>query len=59
MFETRIPVTALDEARIGATAVIEIDRLDSVALRRLVEEVRNNEPLNVSAYNRTYHRHNR
>lgn len=59
MLETRIPVTALDEAPCGATAVIDIDRLDSVALRRLVEEVRSDEPLNVTAYNRTYHRHNR
>lgn len=35
---------------------------DSVALARLVEEVRSDrvgEPFSPTAYNRTYHRHNR
>lgn len=33
--------------------------LDSEALKRLVEEVENNEVLPSSGYNRTYNRHNR
>lgn len=33
--------------------------LDSVALARLLEEVRNDTAFNPSAYNRTYNRHNR
>lgn len=59
MLEDRISVPAPDETPYDATAVIDIAWLDSAALRRLVEEVRNDEPLNLTAYNRTYHRHNR
>lgn len=33
--------------------------IDSVALRRLIEEVRTSEPVASGAYNRTYNRHNR
>jgi hypothetical protein len=39
-----------------------VRRLDSVALARLVEEVRNpgdERAQSVAKYNRTYHRHNR
>jgi hypothetical protein len=32
---------------------------DSVALRRLIEEVELGEEVNRESYNRTYHRHNR
>ena len=38
---------------------VDVDDLSSVALRRLVEEVRNEEPSKVSGYHRSYHRHNR
>jgi hypothetical protein len=31
----------------------------SVALKRIIEEVRNNDPKQSGGYNRTYHRHNR
>lgn len=42
----------------SATLDIQVEK--SVALRRLIEEVRN-EPASIAAtaYNRTYHRHNR
>lgn len=33
--------------------------LDSTALSRILNEVRNDVPSNPSAYNRTYNRHNR
>lgn len=33
--------------------------IDSVALARLLDEVRNEEPVSTTAYNRTYNRHNR
>jgi hypothetical protein len=33
--------------------------LDSAALARLLDEVRNDTAFNPSAYNRTYNRHNR
>lgn len=33
--------------------------MDSVALQRLVEEVRTSEPVMTGNYNRTYNRHNR
>jgi hypothetical protein len=33
--------------------------IDSVALQRLIEEVRTSEPVMTGAYNRTYNRHNR
>jgi hypothetical protein len=33
--------------------------LDSVAIQRLVAEVRSEEPVVLSGYNRTYNRHNR
>ena len=41
---------------------LRLENIPSVALRRIVEEVRNegeNEFLESTAYNRTYHRHNR
>jgi len=33
--------------------------IDSVALQRLIEEVRTSEPVVTGSYNRTYNRHNR
>jgi hypothetical protein len=41
---------------------LDLDAVDSVALRRLIEEVRNTggpATADQTAYNRTYHRHNR
>jgi hypothetical protein len=38
---------------------IDIETIDSVALRRLIEEVRRGELTQTGAYNRVYHRHNR
>jgi hypothetical protein len=41
---------------------LDLDAVDSVALRRLIEEVRNSGgpgTADGTAYNRTYHRHNR
>ena len=39
---------------------VELTSIGSAALARLVEEVRNKgEPASSTAYNRTYHRHNR
>lgn len=48
----------------GATAVHEaIERtleIESVAVRRMIEEIRSGDPVPTSeAYNRTYNRHNR
>jgi hypothetical protein len=39
----------------------DVEVPSSAALRRIIDEVRNmsSEWLNVTAYNRTYHRHNR
>jgi hypothetical protein len=34
-------------------------KMDSVALQRLIEEVRTSEPVVFGNYNRTYNRHNR
>ena len=53
-----------NQARQEAKAVeVEIvvpqDGASSVALERLIEEVRVGTPANPALYNRTYHRHNR
>ena len=44
-----------------APKTVGLRPLDSVALARLIEEVRNTgkERLDATAYNRIYHRHNR
>ncbi len=44
-----------------APEVIDVNAIDSAALARLVEEVRNpgDQAVHATAYNRTYHRHNR
>ena len=54
--ETTSPPEEID----GKT--LDVDLSDSVALKRLINEVRNEAgpaPGHSSAYNRTYHRHNR
>jgi hypothetical protein len=41
---------------------LDLSLVDSVALRRLIEEVRRqkaDDPVDTTLYNRTYHRHNR
>ncbi len=38
---------------------IDIDKIDSAALKRLVAEVQDDRPEKSTGYNRTYHRHNR
>ena len=41
---------------------VKLENISSVALRRIIEEVRNNrkdQPVASTIYNRTYHRHNR
>ena len=41
---------------------VKLEKISSVALRRIIEEVRNNgkgQPVASTIYNRTYHRHNR
>lgn len=41
---------------------VDLPLLDSVALQRLIAEVRHQEgasPFDMTLYNRTYHRHNR
>jgi hypothetical protein len=44
----------------GSSSHVELPAIESAALARLVEEVRNGERCpSPTAYNRTYHRHNR
>ena len=53
------PIDTIREVRRQA---IDLDLSDSVALKRLIDEVRQQGhagPLDVTLYNRTYHRHNR
>ena len=57
-------MTELDPKAFAADAEpksIRLASIDSAALARLIEEVRNtgDGPVDVTAYNRTYHRHNR
>jgi hypothetical protein len=49
-------------AREAPTHDLDLDVVDSVAIRRLIEEVRNTggpATAEATVYNRTYHRHNR
>jgi hypothetical protein len=49
-------------AREAATDDLDLKVVDSVAIRRLIEEVRNTggtATVEATVYNRTYHRHNR
>jgi hypothetical protein len=46
----------------GQSAAIDLPRVDSVALQRLIAEVRQSDgeaPFDTTLYNRSYHRHNR
>ena len=38
---------------------LDVDKFDSPALARLIEEIRNDEPASTRSYDRSYHRHNR
>ena len=38
---------------------LDVDKFDSPALVRLIEEIRNDEPATTRSYDRSYHRHNR
>jgi hypothetical protein len=52
----------IDTLRDPRRQAIDLELSDSVALKRLIAEVRQHEhdgPLDVTLYNRTYHRHNR
>jgi len=53
------PIDTIRDARRQA---IDLELSDSIALKRLIAEVRQQDhdgPLDVTLYNRTYHRHNR
>lgn len=57
-------MTELDPKAFSAEAdpkTVGLKAIDSAALRRLIEEVRNtgDAAADATAYNRTYHRHNR
>lgn len=47
-----------DTVTLSAPAAPSLE-MDSVALQRLIEEVRTSEPVATGSYNRTYNRHNR
>lgn len=52
----------LDTARTEADCMpLELDLIHSVALQRLIDEVRSDQThiVDATTYNRTYHRHNR
>lgn len=49
-------------AKANDTPTLMPDKIDSVILSLLIEEVRNSgdqDHIQITAYNRTYHRHNR
>jgi hypothetical protein len=51
-------VESADTVTVSAPATPSLET-DSIALQRLIEEVRTSEPVVTSSYNRTYNRHNR
>ena len=51
--------TELREPQVVENSELDPTSMSSVALGRLIEEVRNGEATSPTAYNRTYHRHNR
>lgn len=60
MSEEKKPPADLDSPKLDAFILDENGVVDSVALKRLIEEVRlQNEPPSPNAYNRIYNRHNR
>jgi hypothetical protein len=42
-----------------ASPIIDVDKIPSLVLQRLIEEVRYERENNILAYNRTHNRHNR
>lgn len=54
-------MTQLQNLEVPETPLqVDLDSVESAALARLIEEVRNEErAMPITAYNRTYHRHNR
>lgn len=52
-------VEAAPKADFSAVFDVDVKTLSSVALARLVEEVRHDDPLAGKAYDRTHNRHNR
>jgi hypothetical protein len=54
-------VETIEEVQAPATDLLEIDvnKLPSPVLARLIEEVRNEEPSGIDAYSRFHNRHNR
>lgn len=52
----------IPQAPEAGSPAIDLPAVDSVALRRLIAEVRQSErqgPFDATLYNRSYHRHNR
>ena len=49
----------MSEADEKNALLIDLSKIESVALRRLIEEVQNNGAGTRTLYDRTYHRHNR
>lgn len=51
---------SFDGAQSGAESMeIDVSSLSSITLARLVDEVRNEEPMVAHSYDRTHNRHNR
>ena len=49
-----------DEVQAGADPIeVEVSSISSITLARLVDEVRNEEPMAAHSYDRTHNRHNR
>lgn len=61
MFEASFEalVEAAPQSEFSALCDVDVKSLSSVALARLVEEVRHDDPLVGKAYDRTHNRHNR
>lgn len=52
-------VEAAPQSELNGLLDVDVKALSSVALARLVEEVRHDDPLVGKAYDRTHNRHNR
>ena len=54
------PFDDFDAVQTGAESMeIDVSSLSSITLARLVDEVRNEEPMAAHSYDRTHNRHNR
>lgn len=54
------PFDSFNEAQAGEESMeIDVNSLSSITLARLVDEVRNEEPMAAHSYDRTHNRHNR